>query len=155
MSALGAHIFFLVLLLASSAVFAMLEIQIEGPEGWAKHLPTWRIDNRITRILFDSKPMTGYHFYALLFLFCIGHLPYAVAALSYSWAVELRILAFMCFFWVVEDFFWFLLNPAYGLTKFRAEHIWWHRPAWRWIMPRGYWIGLVAGCILYALSWVL
>jgi len=24
----------------------------------------------------------------------------------------------------VEDFLWFVLNPAYGMRRFRREHIW-------------------------------
>ena len=32
--------------LLTSAAFAQLEIQIEGNAGWARGLPTWRVENR-------------------------------------------------------------------------------------------------------------
>ena len=52
--AIGAYFFLIALVLAH------LEIQIEGPHGWAEKLPTWRWDSRRIRRWF-GKPVTGYH----------------------------------------------------------------------------------------------
>ena len=145
-------VFFLFAVLAA-AIFALIEVQIEGDQGWAASLPTWRVENRWTRFFFSGKPLTGYHFYILLFVCVILHSPYALDLAAFSWANELRMLAFMIFFWVFEDFLWFLLNPAFGLKKFRPEHIPWHAPAWWWIMPRDYWVFTPLGILCYVASW--
>ena len=50
------------------------------------------------------------------------------------------------------DFLWFAFNPAFGLRKFRKEHIWWHAGSWWIFMPKLYWLLLPAGVILYFLS---
>ncbi len=141
---------FLIVLLLTAWAFAHVEVQIEGPHGWATSLPTWRIENRWTRIFYSSKPLTGYHLYVQLFTLALVHLPLCVVAPS--WHVEARILSFFTLFWVIEDFLWFLLNPAFGLKRFKAEHIWWHADTWWWIMPRDYWIFTPVGIGLYVLS---
>ena len=149
------HILFLIGLAATSAVFALLEIQIEGGEGWAGKLPTWRIQNRWTRLLFGARPVTGYHFYFWLFLVLLAHLPCWLSFTPFSLAAEARIVAFIFLFWITEDFLWFVFNPAYGLRRFRREAIWWHRDSWWVFMPRDYWTFGLAGIALYILSWRL
>ena len=146
------HLLFGTFLLSAALLFALLEIQIEGPDGWAVHLPTWRVENRWTRLIFGARALTGYHVYFHLFLLVVLHTPYALGIASPSIAVELRILSFVLLFWVLEDFLWFVLNPAYGLLAFRRDRIWWHAPDWWWIMPRDYWIFLPLGIAFYVLS---
>ena len=141
---------FWVFLLATSWLFALVEIHIEGTDGWAAKLPTWRVQNRWTRLVYGSKPLTGYHLYVQLFVLVMSHAPLLLGAPS--WRMEARVLAFFILFWIVEDFLWFVLNPAFGLRRFRKEHIWWHAPSWWWIMPRDYWIFLPIGVVLYAAS---
>ena len=143
--------FVLTLALCATA-FALAEIQIEGPNGWAANLPTWRVENRWTRLLYSSKPLTGYHLYTQLFILLAAHLPFGLGFVPATWSAEARILSFFMLFWVLEDFLWFVLNPAFGLKRFRAEHIWWHAPTWWWIMPRDYWIFTPVALFLYRLS---
>lgn len=147
------HLIYFLALIAAAAVFAQLEIQIEGEAGWATSLPTWRRENRWTRLLFGHRPLTGYHLYIHLFVFLLLHLPYALSLVFPSLPAELRILSFIVLFWILEDFFWFVLNPGYGLKRFRRRDVWWHAPSWWWIMPREYWIFTPIGIALYALSW--
>jgi hypothetical protein len=151
----SAHILFFVSVIAASAVFALLEIQIEGSDGWASGLPTWRFQNAWTRLLFGARPVTGYHFYFQIFLLILLHLPYGLSLISPTWAAELRILAFLLLFWVVEDFLWFVLNPAFGLGGFRRENVHWHAQTWWGIMPRDYWIFSPIGLIAYVASWMV
>ena len=139
-------------LIVTSIVFALLEIQIEGPVGWAKNLPTWRIDNKLVRFFYSGKPLTGYHFYTIVFIFLMTHAPWFIGLAVPTWRGEARILSFNILFWVLEDFLWFVLNPAFGLKKFRKENIWWHAPAWWWVMPRDYWFGLFAGVAMFVAS---
>lgn len=147
---------FFIGLVAAAACFALMEIQIEGPAGWARNLPTWRIrDPRLLRLMervMPGRPLTGYHVWIILFIALVAHLPFLVFGLPWSWRGELRSLSFIALFWVLEDFLWFVLNPHYGLRRFRPQYIAWHQPAWWWIAPRDYWIGLVVGLALYLAS---
>ena len=149
------HLIFVLFLLATAAIFASLEIQIEGHNGWASALPSWRIHNRWTRLLLGSRPLTGYHFYTHLFITALLHAPFALALVPFSWAAELRILAFFILLWLVEDFFWFVLNPRYGIRRFSAANVPWHAATWWGFMPREYWIFLPLGIGLYAASWAI
>lgn len=143
------HILFWAGLLAASALFALLEIQIEDGSGWAANLPTWRYEAAWTRRVLGARAITGYHLYFQLFIALMAHLPYLLGAAPLSWPLELRILAFLVLFWVLEDFLWFVLNPAFGLRRFRREAIWWHAPNWWGIMPRDYWLFIPIGLALY------
>jgi hypothetical protein len=150
-----AHLAFFLFLIVASALFAQVEIQAEGAHGWAEQFPTWRIDNRWTRLVWGPKPLTGYHCFMVLFILCIVHFPFFAGSAHWTWPVELRVLAFMVLFWVVEDFLWFVMNPAFGIRRFKASEIWWHSKGWIWFMPTGYWIGLPAGLVLYLMSfWI-
>jgi hypothetical protein len=146
------HFGFIAAVLVTAALFALLEIQIEGKQGWATGLPTWRLENRWTRRFLGARAITGYHVYFHLLLLALVHMPFAVGLVAPSWQAELRILAFLALFWVFEDYLWFALNPAYGARKFTRQHAWWHAPNWWWIMPRDYWIFLPVGAGLYLLS---
>lgn len=143
------HVLFAATVLATALFFALLEIQIEGEEGWARGLPTWRYRGRWARLLLGGRTVTGYHLYAHLFVITLAHAAYALGPLPLSWTTEARLVAFIVLFWVFEDFLWFVMNPAYGLGRFRREHIPWHEDSWWWIMPREYWVFLPLGIGLY------
>jgi hypothetical protein len=147
------HLIFFIFLLLSAGFYSNIEIQIEGNQGWAAGLPTWRIENRLTKFLLGSKPLTGYHLFFLLFIITIAHLPYGLQIAPFSLQNELRILSFIILFFIVEDFLWFVMNPAFGINKFKAENVWWHDRHWWWIMPREYWIFGPVGLALYILSY--
>lgn len=147
-----AHAVFVVSVLICAGAFALLEIQIEGEAGWAKGLPTWRVDTRLTRLLFGGRELTGYHLYAHLTVLTLLHLPYGLSLVPFGLQVELRLLAFLVLFWIAEDYLWFVCNPRFGVARFRREFIPWHAHSWWWIMPREYWIFLPIGFALYGLS---
>jgi hypothetical protein len=146
------HLLFAATVLAAAAAFAAVEVQIEGESGWAGRLPTWRLDNGFTRAVMGGRPLTGYHLYCHLFVLVVAHLPMGMGYVPWTLQTEARALAFVALFWVAEDFLWFVINPRYGLGRFREEHIPWHSGAWWWIMPREYWIFLPAGLFLYWFS---
>ncbi len=146
------HAFFLLGLLATSAAFALLEIQIEDGHGWAGALPTWRFENRWTRRFLGARPITGYHLFMHVLVLLLAHLAYFVGVRPML-RLEARILAFVILFWILEDFLWFIFNPAWGLRRFRRAEIPWHARSWWWIMPRDYWIFLPVAGLLYWLGW--
>lgn len=120
-----------------SFLFAVMEITIEGPVGWALTAPTWRKRSKIYGAVMNGKELTGYHFVMFFLPLFLLHLPFAIAPL---WSVnlwkparELELLAYyflLCAHW---DFQWFVLNPHFGLERFRRGEIWWHR---KWIGER-------------------
>jgi len=143
---------FFLSLVACAALLALFEIQVEGEDGWAAKLPTWRIDNALTRTLMSGKPLTGYHTYLFLLVLTMVHLPFGMGLSSWSLRAEARALSFTLLLWFVEDFLWFVFNPAWGVGRFRRDQIWWHAPKWWWFMPRDYWTYSAVGGLLYAYS---
>lgn len=122
-------------------VLALLEIQIEGKEGWASNLPVWRPGWK-----FLSKEITGYHGLLILLLLLFFHFPF-VSGGGWSLSSELKILSLFFIFVSVWDFLWFVLNPHFPLKKFKAEHIWWHKN-WLLGLPTDYYGSLVISLIV-------
>ncbi len=133
--------------------FSEVEIQIEGPSGWASSLPTWRIEKHwLLDILWGGRPMTGYHAWVFSFMFLAFHLGPFIE-LTWSLRTEARIIASLMLFWIVEDFLWFVLNPAYGIGNFSPDNIPWPKQ-WFLHLPVDYWTFTIAAALLMWLSYV-
>jgi hypothetical protein len=128
---LGAYFFVIALVLAH------LEIQIEGPHGWAEKLPTWRWDGPAIRRWF-GKPVTGYHLCLVTCILLFLHVPQFYGG---SWEREADLLAMFFFLTVTWDFLWFACNRHFGVARFRKGQVWWF-PAWVLGVPREYCVGL-------------
>ena len=134
------------------AIFlAILEIQIEGPDGWAAKLPTWRAKQgsrlgKIFKKLSGQKELTGYHAALMVFLLMAFHL---VFVWNWDWSVwqELELLAIFVLFTQVWDFLWFVLNPGFSLRKFNRENVWWHKKWWGWA-PVDYYVAALLSALL-------
>lgn len=140
---------FYVFILATA--FALLEIQIEGKNGWAKNLPCWRPDSqsilsRIYSLFMNGKELTGYHVVMFPIPLLILHFPFVAGA---SWTIfkELETLSMYFLMAPTWDFLWFVWNPAYGIIKFRPQFIPWHK---KWIgpVPKDYPTGVAVSFIL-------
>ncbi len=109
---------------------AKFEINIEGQNGWAKSLPTWREPNKLTKLVFGDYPLTGYHFWLGAVILAVFHFPF----LFVPWTIyhEFQVLAMLAAFVAVEDCLWFILNPAFGIHKFDKAAIPWHK---KWVGP--------------------
>ncbi len=128
-------------------ILALWEIQIEGKDGWAVKLPGWRIDKGLLMKLTGGRPLTGYHVYMTTFLISIVHLPFFF--MSWSWRLESLLLGFYVGMVFLEDFFWFVFNPHYGIKNFRKGKIWWHKTWWGKV-PVLYWfLALVTVGLLF------
>ena len=109
----------------ASLVVAKLEINIEGSEGWAKNLPTWRIKNRLTRLFVGNQYFTGYHFWLIIVLLTFLQFPFFIGV-HWGLSMELKIIGMFWLAVLMEDFFWFLLNPSFGIKKFNKKYAYWH-----------------------------
>lgn len=138
---------FIIFVFFTACTHALLEIQIEGPHGWAAKLPTRRYTNWWTKHFTEVGHVTAFHILTVLLITLLAHFPMFFVE---HWSTELEAfaLSFVFFHFVIEDFLWFLLNPSFGIRKFSRKYIWWHA---RWFLgvPVGYWFGSVCGAILY------
>jgi hypothetical protein len=139
----------LVFMVLIAWILALWEIQIEGKDGWAAKAPCWRIEKGRLMKLTGGRPVTGYHFYMTLFMIAIVHFP--LYFVSWSWQVESLIIGFYIGMVVIEDFLWFVLNPYYGIGKFRKGEIWWHKD-WLGPVPAMYWILVPLAAVLIFLG---
>jgi len=129
----------------------MVEIQIEGAQGWAAGLPTWRIENHwLLDLCYSGRPLTGYHLWVFSFMALVFHLPMVMAGRP-TWRLEARVLGCLMGFWIVEDFLWFVLNPAFGVAKFVPGKVPWHKH-WFCGFPTDYWLFAAIGAALVAWS---
>jgi hypothetical protein len=128
-------------------ILALWEVQIEGKHGWAAGLPTWRVDKWWVLRLTGGRPLTGYHVLMTVFLVSLVHLP--LFFLPWSWRLESLLLGFYLGMVLLEDFFWFVFNPHYGIRSFRRGRIWWHR-GWWGPVPALYWVlGVICVALVY------
>lgn len=97
--------------------------------------------------------MTGYHICLVALLILMLHFAFVLFA---EWELKKELLVLGAFFgiFLVEDFSWFVLNPHYGLRRFRKSEIWWH-PTWWGPVPDFYWWYAAAAVLLITVSQVL
>jgi hypothetical protein len=134
-------------------LFAAVEIEIEGPHGWAERLPTWfRITTpyaRLYGLIMRGKPLTGYH--AVMFVLPLQsfHIGF-VAGVPWSWAAEASTLSAYMVWVVTWDLLWFILNPRFGWPRFRKGEIWWHGRTWIGHFPVDYWSAIACSIAIAA-----
>ena len=147
-----AEIFFLVL---TTVVYALLEIQIEGKDGWAAKLPTKKITlGRPWSSFIGSahRPLTFYHLYLWSFLLVLLHYP--LIYVRWSFALELKLLGNFILIATVADWLWFIFNPNFGLKRFTARNIYWFK-SWFLGLPGFYFVNLSLIVVFYWLSFTL
>ena len=130
-----------------SITTALMEIQIEGANGWAGCLPSWRFAPAWMRNFLNGKDLTGYHLYLNLHMLALFHFP--MFFVEWSVFLELTILSLFFGCMIVEDFLWFVLNPHFGWTSFKNGKVSWYT---RWVggFPLDYylWLFVSAVCAL-------
>jgi hypothetical protein len=142
-------VFLLLCVTLLAFLFANVEIQIEGPNGWAGSLPTWRIERHwLLDVVFGGRPLTGYHLSVFAFMALMFHMP-SLMHWRISLKIEARTISCLAFFWILEDYFWFLLNPAFGLARLTPDHAPWHKK-WLLGLPSDYiTFSIIAGMLYY------
>lgn len=142
--------FSLLLIIIFAFLIAKLEGNIEGAYPWAKKLPTKRYKNWLTNYIFDDKEITGYHIWLFSTLFLLFHYHFLIET---SWSIkdELVTLSAFMIFVILEDFLSIILNPYFGIRKFKHKYLTWH-PHWIGFIPLSYIQGLILSALLFSLS---
>ena len=144
------HIKFVLLVVAVAVTMALFEVQVEGSQGWASALPTWRYNFSLPMMGMwggSEKPITGYHLYLWLFSLLLTHSVFLMT--KWSLKKELWALSFYVLFTTLEGALWFVFNPAFGWQSFRYGAIGWYQELWLWGLPAEYWVRIGAGVGLY------
>lgn len=141
----------LLAVLVAAYLFARVEVEIEGDAGWAAKLPTWRIEHHpLLDIFWGGRALTGYHLWMFTFVGVFFHFPLFFIG-QWSLQLEARVMASIMVFWIVEDFLWFLINPAFGWRRFKKKYVSWHK-RWAWGAPVDYWIFGAISVLLFRYS---
>ena len=137
--------------------FALIEIEIEGAHGWALRLPDLVPHPRARRgglygAISGGKPLTGYHLFMATLPLLILHLPFGYGA-DWSWAAEIMVVAAYMAFAIGWDYLWFILNPAYGLRRFRRGEVWWYAGPWLGRLPYEYYAAVGGSFVVALIAW--
>jgi len=136
-----------VYLFGIATALALLEIQIEGKNGWAKNLPCWRPKDkdsfavRAYMFFMSGRELTGYHIVMFFFVFLILHFPF-FAGVGWTGKKELWVVSNYFLLSVTWDFLWHVWNPHYGVKKFNPKTIS-HDYKWLGPIPQDYINGIV------------
>jgi hypothetical protein len=145
-------------LAAWALLMALLEIEIEGRHGWAERLPTWYRTGgpaaRVYHAIGGMRPLTGYHLMMFPIPLLLLHYPY-VAGADWSLASEASTIAVFLAWIIAWDYLWFVLNPYWGLARFRRGEVWWYPGRWIGRLPLDYYLAVGASFAVAALAWAL
>ena len=144
-------------------MFAEFCMNAEGAAGWAGNLPAWRPDPNlwwvkiISIIPLGGREVNGFDLFVItFFIMAFLFIPFWNWTHEKTWGFRDwgELICFFAIFAVVEDFLWFIINPAYGLEKFSAQFIPWHN-YWLGPLPIDYYIGIAAsiGFGIWAKGW--
>jgi hypothetical protein len=139
------YIIYLILL---ALIHAKLELMTEGKHGWGLNFPCWRINHYLINLLI-GKELTGYHFYMCIMFLLLFHSPFLFVGFSIK--KELLAMGLFFWYWVLEDFFWFVESKHYGLRNFKKGRIYWHK-RWKIGLPISYWWSITIGSLLLILG---
>jgi len=143
-----------------AGVFAAVEIEVEGKHGWAEKTSTWfrtkGMFAKLYGLAMGGKPLTGYHLFMFFLPLLMFHSHFVMGV---PWSREAELIVFaMYFVWMPTwDYLWFVLNPAYGVKKFKKQNVWWHaRSHWLFnITPFDYLFGWGLSVVLAGIaSWI-
>lgn len=128
-------------------IMSYLEKTIEGPNAWAKKSYGWKF--KISKNL----SITEYHLTFWTFILMLGFLPFIIYGFNLK-LLGILISAFAVGF-IVEDFFYFVVNPYWGLKNFNKRNAGWY--PWlkigRFQIPLSYIVGIALAILSWYFLW--
>jgi hypothetical protein len=115
-------VMFSILVVSLALIFACIEIEIEGPCGWADKLPT-------TNISKNKRSLTVYHCMIFILMFLVFCSIFFINPRNFNIGNLAFCFAYTLLFFTFEDYYWFALNPAYtadGVNVKSGKNAWWH-----------------------------
>lgn len=124
------------------------EAYVEGKHAWDDHKLGWKIKYHGHVIL------TAYHFW-LFFVMYPLLLSIPLAITGFSWKL-FGILASAYFSGlIIEDFFWFIVNPVFSFKHFNSKYVKWY--PWlkfgKFEVPLGYALGAILSLLFWLFLW--
>jgi len=119
------------------------ETSVEGKKAWDKGKVGWKL--KIGKYV----ALTRYHFWVYVMVIMLLALPFLI----YGWNKYLFGIILAAFFsgWVIEDFFWYVLNPVVKVkalnTKFASYYP--RLTFGKTKIPVGYFVGIILAVISY------
>ena len=115
-------VMFAILTVVLALIFACIEIEIEGPCGWADKLPTPATGP-------NKKSLTIYHYLIFCLMFIVFCSIFFINPRNFNIGNLAFVFAYTLLFFTLEDFYWFSLNPYYkmdGTNIKSGKKAWWH-----------------------------
>lgn len=123
------------------------EAYVEGKHAWDEGKLGWKLDLGFIKL-------TAYHFWLF---WVMWPLLLSMPLILTGWNSELFGILASAYFsgLVVQDFFWFVVNPAFDLKHFDPKHVKWY--PWLSIgrihIPLFYLVGIGLALLSWALFW--
>jgi hypothetical protein len=106
-----------IIMVIEATIYSLIEIEIEGCNGWAQELPTPIV------LKIGTKKLTLYHVYMNIFIFLTISSQFQMMLTFQSF---LKTFAYFLQFLLLEDVLWFVFNPFYTMRRYSKPEIWWH-----------------------------
>ena len=98
---------------------AFWEAYVEGKRAWDRGKIGWKIKTK------NRVWLTAYHFWLFLIMWpMLLFLPFII----FEFDLKLLGILLSAYFsgLIIEDFVWFLVNPAFKFSNFNSKYVYWH-----------------------------
>ncbi len=96
------------------------EAYVEGKCAWEKGKLGWKIK------VGKHTLLTAYHFYLFFIMFPLLVFVLPLTLMGFSWKLFGILLSAYSSGIMLEDFFWFVVNPTFKLKNFGSKHVKWY-----------------------------
>ena len=140
---------FIVIQLAMIA-WSHWEAYMEGDTGWTWNPAWWRFK------LFGPYTYTAYHIWAFWIFAPIVFIVLPIVVAGFSWRLFWLLTGSYMFGSILEDFFWFVVNPLYPFSKWNPRETKWY--PWirmgTWSLPAAYVAKATISISMLYLAWI-
>ena len=108
---------FSIFIFFKALLYALIEIEIEGKNGWARKLPTPNLGK-------TKNSLTLYHLYMGIFIFFMFTLVFIGNPNKLTFKNASFLFSVLLVWFLIEDFMWFTMNPYF--TNKKVSKVSWH-----------------------------
>lgn len=126
--------------LISSFIYSLIEIELEGKNGWMTKIPTANV------VYVGGKHLTLYHIYMILIIItgvCFQN------RMEFTFKSFFHSASYVFLFLLLEDVLWFIFNPYFTIKKYKKDVVWWHsKQPWIYGIPFHNYLTITLNCII-------